>query len=825
MGLFSTTKQIFVSSVVYNLAGGEDDRMDYLKTVVAGAAVGPGTNSIASMITDSYLKGPGIRLRSFGRWARTSGYNGTLGMLPGSLVIKSSVPASSLENLIPHQPEETVTIQTAELGVPDYTNWVDRYMVANHPGILDTEYETDFDYATKVVSITFASGGATETFTIPDYDPAGQYLYVSYNLSTGDEPGPLVTGTTYTLAEGEDFPSVSDWDLMYSSGPDNVYSRTVFLGMVGGSLRSRQDVMLQSTPDTGPRTWRLDTRESALKTYSPLQIFIYRKGSGNPSLDALFATSTSAGTYLPPVPLRIDNAFVSDGWIGDVYPRAKRALKKSIDASFSDLVERIEDNASLNDIDYAFAVFGVSLNTKDAACQRYIYEFFQEIMLGQDLSGTAYSDWLSDWAEAKASVVAWEEWAANQSAASTSDYGSPEPVKLSFPSPPSYTVRVASSRTDLNYDMIVSWNSIQEAVYSGQGRPGAKEGDFWFEDGGSEVYDQIASWLGGEDGGYTYEARVINKTRLYWQTGDDTFRRLEIYGLDHANMVYGGKGVYISARDALLDENESGFIIPLHEEIIKRMPLKESTQLSTTCTYLVFNCYQIVKTQWYQQDWFKIVLIIVVIVIIVYSGGAGAGSVGLLGSNAAVGASLGFTGTAALVAGAVANAVAAMILTQIITKVSTALFGDKLGAIIGVIASMVAVYAGTAMANDQSFASAFGDMMRAENLLKLTSAVGNGYADFIKADTQDVLQRTQQLTADYSAQSKEIEAKYEEVLGGQNGTIMDPLSLTNVSRPRILESSESFLGRTLMTGSDIAGLSLDMLTNFTTITLNTDLPL
>jgi hypothetical protein len=38
------------------------------------------------------------------------------------------------------------------------------------------------------------------------------------------------------------------------------------------------------------------------------------------------------------------------------------------------------------------------------------------------------------------------------------------------------------------------------------------------------------------------------------------------------------------------------------------------------------------------------------------------------------------------------------------------------------------------------------------------------------------------------------------------------------------ESQTAFLDRTLMTGSDIAEMSLDMLTNFTDLTLNTDLP-
>ena len=58
---------------------------------------------------------------------------------------------------------------------------------------------------------------------------------------------------------------------------------------------------------------------------------------------------------------------------------------------------------------------------------------------------------------------------------------------------------------------------------------------------------------------------------------------------------------------------------------------------------------------------------------------------------------------------------------------------------------------------------------------------------------------------------------YEEMFGTAGQGVIDPMQFVS------LESLDSFLSRTLMTGSDIADMSLNMVGSYSDMTLNTDL--
>ncbi len=144
---------------------------------------------------------------------------------------------------------------------------------------------------------------------------------------------------------------------------------------------------------------------------------------------------------------------------------------------------------------------------------------------------------------------------------------------------------------------------------------------------------------------------------LYWQETAETWHCLAITGLTHVNNIYEDKSIYTDAFTALGDADESGFIIPIHEAVFRAMPMVQATQMSTACCYLVVNSYVVVKQAWYQTAFFQILLIVVVIVISIFTFGAGSIlGAGVLGTDAAIGATIGLTGTAALVAGAIVNA-------------------------------------------------------------------------------------------------------------------------------------------------------------------------
>ena len=896
MGLFGSSKKIYVSSVVYNLAGDEKDRPDYLKTTVIGGVLSNSSATLADTISSSYLTGPGISLRAFARWARNSGYNDLIGLDAPVIDTGSVVDVPVLAQEIPHAPEETVTVQTSSIGSADYTFWADQYILQNHPNLISTDYTTNFDEATNTIRIRDSAGTQIASFSPDGFDSSARYLYASYVRTTGETPGPVVTGPWVVLATGDDFPNTSvGWtenvlndnsapmDLVtevkqvswFSDGRPNEEStttttttetaisiygeweKTVYQGQSSSqdavtSLRTvivKQHISYKdsnTTSETAPpvdigggvmkttqtttttefiqeeRQYRKDTQVISHKSWAPLQIFIYKEGSGNGALDAMFSAQTVIGGFFPFIPFRVDNEFVSPTFLGDVYPEAKKAFRRSVTGRFDRTIKDLEDNEHLKDIDYAYTMFGVSLNVKENACKEYVYRFFKEILLGSSNTSSDYAAWRAKWDAAKASKEAWEAWKrAQDGIPGTPGYGDPEPTVIPYPAMISSSLRISSkNRPVMNYDMLLTWWGMEEGTGTGLMKPGAKKGDLSFSFEGSDDFGEIV-YLQGEFP--TYMGNTVNRIRLYWQDTKTSYRYLDIWGLKHQNFIYGGKSVDIDAVEALNDAEESGFIIPLHENIYRDMPLLVATQMATACCFMVFNCYTVVKRRWYERV-LQILLIVVVIVIAVYSVGSGSGlmSSGLLGSNSAVGIGLGFSGTAALVAGAVANSIAAMLVMQVIQAGATAIFGEKLGALIGAIAGFFAIYAGTALMNGQTMSSVYSGLMRADNLLKLTGSLTNGVTGYLQASAQDFMAQAQDLIEEYERQSKEISDMYDNLFGTGGRAGLDPMELTHAGLSTF-ESSESYLQRTLMTGSEIAELSNSLLTNFTRNTLQIDL--
>lgn len=876
MGLFSSKKKTYVSSVVYNLAGDVKDRPNYLKTVSVGHVLEGGQKTYTRNLLDSYLGGPGVSLRQFGHWARTQGYNQNVGLVQSKAYVPATINTEALREELAAIKGKPVYVNEAEIGVADYGMWANQFMLENRYGDYLKNWSADFDEATT--EITISVPGSYPSHLLPlDYSTEGQYLYVSLNQekeasssveegawestpadtlgftldSTSIEVRPLVLASNTVVTRGElvqEFPETTPVDVELKTVryvkrdnlPDPISSLTV--GHMITTLEVVEQVSIEEsvftdsmveadrsvtvvnkTTQIAKKTTlhRTTVEQVRSKAWGNEEIFIYRKGSGNAVLDAFFDADRVAGSYFPIIPLRVDNRFINSSW--RIYPWVRKAIRRATNTTFEDLVGKIAKNRSLGDIDYAYIVFGVSLNTPDNAGKRYLYEYFRNI--GLAAPGAQMSDF---WARQEAAMKSWNAWILwyttlrhtnNQSYFGRPSVPPPEPGRQPFPGIPKFGVRVRSSQ---NYDMYASFSGITETVHDGKFSAVAKLGDLRISRGTKKNVQRYREQYGDSESGVASQwvlttAATIESVFIYWQDKKDSYRRLEIANLQHTNWVYGGKSVNISGWEALSSAAESGFIIPLQEETLKRLPLTTTTQLCTASTYLVFNCYQVVEQKWYQSGIFKVIIAVVAIVIAVYSGGASAGATGgLLGSNAVVGAAIGFTGTAAIVAGAIANAVASMVVSQLISAASKAAFGDKLGSLIGAIASVVAVSVGSSMAGGQSLSASFGNMLKAENLLQLTSSIGNGLTEYIQASTVEIQNQTAEVMSEYQQQAKAIAEKYAQEFGGTG--FIDPLAVTNVSAFQ-LEDPSTFFDRTLMNGTDIANMSHDLLDNFPSMTV------
>ena len=893
MGLFSSRKKTYVSSVVYNLAGDEAERPEVLKTMVLGSMIGNPNFSISRTLQEGYSKGQAMRLRGFYNWAKTN-YT-EVGIPTDSIQGTREASVPGIEAAIADAVGSSVKVAWVEISSPDAAFWAMKWMLANMPERMNDEWraDADFDGTNYVLVINFEDGVTDPVVLVAEnFNPNSKYIFAQYQSDKGASTEPAITGPVVQLGEAA-FPSTAGWNLfssilakatirlnrtvtstaVFSDGRPNevttvttgtnqeydvfrgVYTRKIYQGvgadgrqtslqefliltqdrkvavvhstenrvenLPGGVTKTITDEIDQDTP-VYDRTSQHNTQLVIHSEWGEPQLFIYRHGSGYESLDGMITGKSLDGGYLPLIPLRLDNKFLSDSYKPELYEKSKKAYKKAIGGKYEELVKKIKENDDVNEIDFAYVVFGVVLNTKENTAKKYLYHYFSRFLRQQQTTAGDYNAWSSgSYDEYTARHTEWADWYAAQQAAQGTNVGvgggkPSEPPTGTYTTPPATSAQIKTSDKEINFNMEILWQSITETTGEGLAKEDAKKGDVWLVGAGSTnhpFFDRFTSLI---------EDLEVGDTKIFWQVTDNSWKCLTIKGLQHKNHIWNGKYVETGATEALSDEDETGFIIPLHIDVLKEMSLVDATQMTTASAYLVLNCYQIVKKKWYQRGWFKVLLVIVVVVLtILYPPAGAAAGAGLLGPAAAVGAALGFSGLVAIIVGTIANMIAAMIVTRLITYVSVALLGEKFGAIIGAIASMFALQAGTALSMGQSLSSIWPNLMNVTNLMNLTNALGSGIAGAMGADAQGYMQQTQDLLKDYEKQTKELSERYAAEFG-YGTALFNPMTLTGVGE-FFNESEAVFLSRTLMTGSDIAEMSMDMVTNFTDLTLAVDL--
>ena len=566
------------------------------------------------------------------------------------------------------------------------------------------------------------------------------------------------------------------------------------------------------------RTTQFHHQEIGRTTFGPAKLFIYRYGSGNYYLDQILGAPDASNIYLPFIPVYINNQFPSATYLPNIYKAAKPAYyRASRKQSLGTLQRKLKKNESLPDIDFAFCVFGVSLNVLDNACKEYLYLFFDKMRTQYDSQTASLEQWYIDFDEAKASVIAYEAWRNAQGNEEDPLYGTDPPTVKPYPPVPEIKVRNYSADPALGFDYTISWAGIKHDWYTGLIKAGAKKYDAFFEVGPVITRQQLIPaehWEG---------ARIlvpgdkitITTTYLYYQDEKDSYQKLTIYNLKHKNVVYEGHAVTITATEALASATESPFIVPLHEQIFRKMPLTHSTQMCTACTFLVFNSYVITKSSFWKSVFFIIVAIAIQMVTGVPIGEAA----GILGVNSAVGATLGLSGMSAAIAGAVLNSLAAIVVLNVVSTVAVKLFGPELGAIFAAVAAILIGNPGLLDSFGSSMSAGFSELMKADNILRITDAVGKGMA----ARNQALYTDLQKQIAAYTAEAAIVRDAYYENFKNSGVSFDTQAFLQNEEKslPFMAEALDTFLARTMMTGGEIAELTEALINDFSEITLET----
>lgn len=555
------------------------------------------------------------------------------------------------------------------------------------------------------------------------------------------------------------------------------------------------------------------------------EVFIYQKGSGDGLYDDLFTNAVSGGKYFPFVPIKTDlrpgtkarQVFIDKNDIGSssldgLYDMNKKMIRKLTGkmSSYDQIIDSLKDGGDTDKINYAYVIYGATLNTPENAALRYIFHFFKEISRHSPTLGSEYSDYQTEWNVAHQSRLNWQAWYDAQGDADSPWFGEPEPGILAYPTPPTLSISLRSNEA-LNLNYTVSWNGVSTVNGIGQAQAGMKMGEVRYKTGGVNR-DEIIIDVGKPP---TNVANTSGQSiTYYFQKTVDTWESITIYGLSSFNLIHRGKGISISGHDAIEDSDETGLIIPINEAIFKTMGLVQSTQFATACTYLMINYYSDTKQKWYQTGWFKIVLSITVIVVSAFTAGAGAGPA--TGIGGAIVSAAGMTGVAAAIVAAVTNAVAAMIISRIVTSVAVKLLGDKIGIIVGAIVSMVTMKAINSYANGQPINLL--DSFNADSLLKLASTITQDLGKLFQEGILDIQKKMMEAQEEFDKKSEELNQLFATEFGDRGR--IDVLKFLDAQdrTGMIAESPESFIARTLMTGSDISELSVGAIS--TTLDMN-----
>ncbi|EBV1532043.1 hypothetical protein DNY80_24460, partial [Salmonella enterica subsp. enterica serovar Kentucky] len=387
MGLFSRKKIISVSSVTVNMAG--DEQINYLRKTINTAITGGA--DIATTLNQAYLKGMGIQIKQAYRYGRD--YY-ALGLPDGSIFFGTPNNEEIIAILTAIEGKEVV-LTMADYGAPDLSYWIEEYLTdtyhwdTDHGGIGNPPAgvlpDASINYTIDnngLVTITMTNpGGTAPAFTEDvsfsvDYD--AQYYHVIYRVKT---PGiPTVTIVTRDTEPGDEEGTVTT-----STTENNFGEFTI------------TDTTVVTTIDTVNNKTAIETTV-VVSNLSGKKYWMYAAGTGTyPELDSILTEVIRDSAYYPVVPLRVNNKDLTDpaNVSADQFSTSKKLMRK-LSLNFLDLGERINENPDVKDIDHAFFVMGISLNSQYESSMDYLHEFFKYLAQVSPSDKEAYVTWYNE---------------------------------------------------------------------------------------------------------------------------------------------------------------------------------------------------------------------------------------------------------------------------------------------------------------------------------------------------------------------------------------------------------------------------------------------
>ncbi|WP_449636061.1 hypothetical protein [Pseudomonas sp.] len=700
-------------------------------------------------------------------------------------------------------PASTIEFLTVMVGSADFEWWAERYLAQEfgydrilkqfeHPpkGVdLNAATAYDLDPDGRINILMMNSNGASTIVTFrPDVQLMKSYVHICYRYVQQFDDGQVI--------------------VQRPSNPGEVSTVSVLLEILDRAGET-QETTVRTVVDVADGTATITTSSTTVLKSRP-QYFIYQLGKGSyPAIDAWSSSAILTSPYFPSIPIRVDNV----DWTAEskrdtpLFKTSKKLVKK-LGIDLLDVAKNVNDTKDIKEIDYCFLTLGVALKTPAQEGKRYLYRYFQYLRSISTAVKQDFTDWKTDYD--RSTGVNQPMGGGGMTMRGMGSKGLIPDIASGFITPSVNSIEIYSDKDRKNnHDITLSWNYIDTTLHAGEAFAGAKVGDVDLFMAGAQKLYHLGTQIAVDNSTLTARRQVT----------ENSYEELEIGGLQYENFIYNGKSVIIHAYDAFTDVDQDGFIVPLNQAIVRATPLVELTDLGFQCCHLVFNCYQIVKQKWYQTGWFKILLIIIAIIITVWTMGADGGQslAYAMAFNTAV--ALGATGILLTYLAATIYVLALTVLSSIIMKQSTKIFGEKWGALIGMVVMLfVGSYGNYSMEGGVYVAGAsgtqMGSILTANNFINISSKV----VDVVLNDKMAKLnKKLTGLKTDFDTEMEKIENLTKEHLG-TNADLIDIFGYVDSTQLNY-EAMDTFLTRTLLTGSDICEITLDMVTNFSEIGL------
>ena len=310
---------------------------------------------------------------------------------------------------------------------------------------------------------------------------------------------------------------------------------------------------------------RYSLMDSTGKIAPELKYWFYVIGSGEETLD-FRANKDTSSVYYPFIPFRLNdvNLMAKD----ESYKKELKKLLAPLEIKAEKLNETIEKNPNIKGVDHIYMYFGVPLKSTKPKSLNYLFEYFKYYW-EQQTFGTGN---FQSWQEKEVDITE---------------------------SPPSTQINIANGELDFTISFYIK-NFERK-----QGKVGKEIGDVTREV--KKARSVVGIFLPD-----ARDTLILKK-----QVGINTYEEVQITSLSFWNRIYKNKGEG-STLHKVEEEKDESFFIPLHEEVLKRIPYQKRIPVYYDSLRLIMQSYEEYKLKWYQTGIFKLAVIIIIIVVAVF---------------------------------------------------------------------------------------------------------------------------------------------------------------------------------------------------------------